>query len=174
MNVNHQTNSHKSYSRRLTLPLSHHVWFVRIHEDSWWFTNHFRKVCKSLRFPKIHSRITSEWFANHQGWPQNHFRMVRHSPQNHLEWFMNYWDSMRFTPDSFQNGSRFTPIISEWFEIHQDLAQNHFRMVRDSQIHMKMVRSYLFNGPQPNDTYILKFTEYAIPDHFPTRSKPQA
>ena len=84
---------------------SHRLLFVRMHEDSKLFTNHFGMVCESLRFgqesfqngsqiTKIHLSIISECFVNHQDLLQNHFRIVCESPI--------------FAPESFQNGSQIT------------------------------------------------------------------
>ena len=46
---------------------------------------------------------------------------------------------------------------------------------------MKTIRSYIFNGPQPNDThayeiilFILILIDSVNPNNFPTQSKPQA
>ena len=57
---------------------------------------------------KNYSRITSEWFTNHQELLVNHFRMIQ--------------KSLRIAWESFQNGSQ---IIKN----HQELLDNYFRMV---------------------------------------------
>ena len=128
--------------------------------------NHFKMVHESW-FAEIWSRIISEWLTNHWDSPENHFWMV--------------CESLRFTWESFQNGSQITEIH---LRINSELFENYWDSLRFAKNHIKTIRSYLFNGPQPNDRHAsrsfclywfsLNLIDSANPEHFPTRSKPQA
>ena len=124
------------YSERLTLPLSH------------------RMVHESLRTsPKI-----SEWFKNHQDSPriapkkiQSGSQITKNSPKKNSGWSADHQELLQ--------------KCSEWFANHWESPPKNWISSWITKNHIKTIRSYIFNGPRPNDTdscFCLQFQSFSF------------
>ena len=125
-----------TYSGRLTLTLSYDVWFVTMYEDSRWFTNHLKMVCKL---------------------PQNHFRLIRESTkitpkqfQTDLRITENHQESPRITSKQFQTDLWTTK--SHW-ESPQKCFQTDSQIIENCPKHVFRV---VCESPQNNFTVVHK------------------
>ena len=135
-------------------------WIIKNHQES--PQRNFRVVVnhwESLRITPMKFQSGLQITKNR---PKVNFRVVCESLKNHLkdisEWFTNCWESLRIISKE----------ISEWFANHWELSQRNFRVVCKSltttqrncqsglwitiKSQKRRIRSYLSNGPRPNDT----------------------
>ena len=120
------------------------LWITENHQ----LEKHFRMVSKSLRITKNCLRIISEWL-NHWESPKTAWESFQ-NVSNHLE-------SSRIAWESFQKGLWITKNYYKMVHESPRIARESFKNVsRMTENHIKTLRSYIFNGPQPNDTHALR------------------